>query len=186
MKACWYGSTIGIITPISASSLHEDYHGPDDEADRLDYRNLEQLLRGLLRGVWLVAEREENLLARVRELERKALAEEAARREAEAAARQRAEQTGQRLQRSLAAETRERRQASLRLAQAYAEKARRMERQRRFAAARIFAACSSAGTTSLPRMCPQRFGHTWSSSSTPRAPMATSSRTMRWTLSGPP
>jgi hypothetical protein len=35
----------------------------------------------------------------------------------------------------------------------------------------IFASMTSAGTTFFPAMCPQRFGHAWSSRKTALAPM---------------
>jgi hypothetical protein len=40
---------------VSAGSTHPDYHGLDDEADRIEYENLEQLVRGIYLGASLIA-----------------------------------------------------------------------------------------------------------------------------------
>ena len=53
-------------------------------------------------------------------------------------------------------------------------------------AARTFSTISLAAITSLPSMCPQRFGATWSSMCSAAIPAASYSRTVRMTLSGLP
>jgi eukaryotic-like serine/threonine-protein kinase len=78
----------------------------------------------------------------IRERETTARIRETAAREREAAARGKADRMSQQLSRSVVSERQVRRQAQYHLAQAYLYMALRMERRRRFAAAKIYAAAS--------------------------------------------
>ena len=41
---------------ISAGSLHEDYHQPSDEVEKIDFANMQRVVRGLFAGVGFLAE----------------------------------------------------------------------------------------------------------------------------------
>lgn len=43
---------------VSSFNLHEDYHTPDDEADRLDYRHMAQVVEAIIGAVRILASEE--------------------------------------------------------------------------------------------------------------------------------